>query len=224
MMVVLEKDEAIFANPEQAVRVAIQVLSQEAQQDAPFRWALIRAMESIVLTNNQRNWLDELRGTPSETVNFSGLDGGDIRAQCAMITQAVRDRLPAPEMWVLQAKFGVTDFESLDDEQLPRLKEPRRRFAFSAERINAIKGLSDWFAPMFPRLKPLAIDCVLARIFANHKKIDIGVRDLADSFGGSHMVYQRATVKMRRHLGALEQKALDRLEPYFIEHGVTRLA
>jgi hypothetical protein len=222
MTTVVDADEAIFASTGQAVHVAFLIMSQPAQQDAPLRKALIRVMESIQLTNNQRNWLDDLRGTASGSVNFAGLSSLDVRAQCVMITQAVKDRLPETEMWVLQAKFGQTDFESLDDDQLPRTKEPRRRYAFSRERIAAIKGLSDWFAPMFPRLKPLAIDCLLGRIFVNHKKLDIGVRDLADSFGGSHMKYQRATVKMKRHIAQLEQLAFDRLEPFFIEHGVTR--
>jgi hypothetical protein len=97
----------------------------------------------------------------------------------------------------------------------------RRRWAFSAERITAIKGLSDWFAPMFPRIKPLAIDCMLGMLYANHKKIDISTRDLAKKFGGSHMNYYRASCKMRNHLRKLEESALARLEPAFTLHGVS---
>lgn len=222
MGMAMEAGEAVFATAGQAVHVAFVIMSQPAQQDAPFRKALIRAMESIQLTNNQRNWLDELRGTASGSVNFGGLDGNDIRAQCAMITQAVKLLLPPLEKWVLQAKFGNTDFECRqEDGQLPQLKEPRRRWAFSAERIDAIKGLSDHFAPMFPKIKPLAIDCMLGRIFANHKKLDISSRDLAESFGGNHTMYLRATIKMKQALQALEYQAIDRLEPHFIQHGVS---
>lgn len=312
------EQEAIFENAGQAVHVAFLIMAQEATQDAPLRKALIRVMESIRLDSmQQRHWLDQLRGGGNGTVNFSGLTGGDIRAQCAMITQAVKTKLPSVEMWVLQAKYGQTDFEDVEDahgedagsaleranadvcaardkleraradlttaaEQVRRatgwpggtLSErrcwdsareavremeaavvaaesrqqsaeiargqttacrildngrgiaedtgvTRRRWAFSAERIAAIQGLSEWFQPMFPRLKPLAIDCMLGRMFANHKKIDISARDLAEQFGGSHMKYVRASYKMKNHIRKLEELAVARLEPIFIEQGVS---
>jgi hypothetical protein len=224
MEMMVEEEQAIFANAGQAVHTAFLIMAQEATQDAPFRKALIRAMESIHLDVGQRHWLDQLRGEGSGTVNFGGLSSGDIRAQCAMITQAVRTKLPHIEMWVLQAKYGQTDFEDIDqgDGQLPATSEPRvrRRFAFSAERINAIKGLSSWFEPMFPRIKPLALDCMLGRMYANHKKIDISSRDLAANFGGNHTKYLRASYKMKNHLRQLEENAMARLEPIFIEQGV----
>lgn len=313
----MEREQAIFDNVGQAVHVSFLVMAQEATQDAPLRKALIKIMESIKLdTGNQRHWLDQLRGERSGSVNFEGLAPGDIRAQCAMITQAVKTNLPPAERWVLQAKYGETDFEDVvtvdqgaDDpllgamtaaadrveeargrmdkarmaftaaqapasawviettadrkaryqvardelasanhelaaaesaEQLaniavdqskscrlvdngPLRKEVqgRRRWAFSAERIEAIKGLSDWFAPMFPRIKPLALDCMLGRLFANHKKLDISTRDLAAQFGGNYKQYMRASYKMKNHLRILEEKALARLEPIFFEHGVS---
>jgi hypothetical protein len=309
--------EAIFENAGQAVHVAFLIMAQEATQDAPLRKAIIRVMESIKLAPNQRHWLDQLRGAGGGSVNFAGLSGDEIRAQCAMITQAVKTKLPNVEMWVLQAKYGQTDFEDVADEQgdqevaaveqaqadvqaarekleqargeltaaadairratgwpggssserrqwdgaresvreleaavvvaesrqqaaqvalsqrgacriLNNGPQPkregvqvRRRFAFSAERIAAIQGLSDWFAPMFPRIKPFAIDCMLGRMFARHKKIDISARELADQFGGSHMKYVRAAFKMKNHVRILEEKAIARLETIFAMQGVT---
>lgn len=307
----LEEQQAIFENAGQAVHVAFLILAQEATQDAPLRKAIIRVMESIQLAPNQRHWLDQLRGAGGGgSVNFAGLSSDEIRAQCVMITQAVKTKLPDIEMWVLQAKYGQVDFEDvvdagqdgaalaaleqaradvlaarkkleearaekaaaagpwaipaprarwdsacesvnamegavvaaeskqqaaqvvfdqrsacrlLDNGRLPRVDgaPARRRFAFSPERIAAIKGLSDWFAPMFPHFKPLAIDCMLGRMFANHKKIDISARDLAEQFGGSHMRYVRAAWKMKNHLRILEENALARLEPTFQQQGVT---
>ena len=221
MGMALEINEAVFATAGQAVHVAFVIMSQPAQQDAPLRKALIRAMESIRLTDgNQRNWLDQLRGQPSDSVNFGGLDAYDVRAQCAMITQAVRTKLPKPEMWALQAKFGQTDFEDQEDGQMPVGCPPRRRYAFSAERINAIKGLSDWMCPSFPRIAPLAMDCMIGKIYANHKKIEISFRDLEKSFGGARMTYARAYKAVRNRLRALEEVAIDRLAPHFFEQGV----
>lgn len=330
----MDEQQAIFENAGQAVHVAFLVMAQEATQDAPLRKALIRAMESVQLEAGQQHWLDQLRGAQSGgSVNFDGLSPGDIRAQCALITQAVTTNLPAVERWVLQAKYGQTDFEDVIDHDAtvagmapaleqaqasvstaratqalanaemvaavevyrrstvalrghaislaahdavcarydsarealiaandgliaaeaamqavqivsnqaracrladngPRPGDPRsslpsgmpgasrRRFAFSVERIDAIKGLSDWFAPMFPRLKPLALDCMLGRMFANHKKLDISARDIAARFGGSYSTYLRASWKMKNHLRILEEQAIERLTPVFIAHGV----
>ena len=205
------KDEAVFENVGQAVHVSFLIMAQEAKQDAPLRAALIKAMEQVVLSGRQRCWLDQLRGASTGSINFGGLDGNEVRAQCALVLQAVKHRLPATEMWVLQAKYGQTDFEDVDG---------KRRFAFSAERISAIKGLADWFRPMFPTLNGMAIDCLLGRLFANHKQLDITVRDLAKSFGSHHMTYQRASTRMQAHLRELEQMAYLRLAPSFVADGV----
>lgn len=224
MAAVMEQEAAIFENAGQAIHVAFLIMAQEATQDAPLRAALIRIMESIKLANgDQRNWLDQLRGERGGSVNFAGLSGGEIRAQCALITQSVKTNLPNIEMWVLQAKYGQTDFEDSipGDRQLPA-PAPIRRFAFSVERIGAIQGLSDWFAPMFPRIKPLAVDCMLGRLFANHKKLDITSRDIAASFGGNHTQYLRASKKMKEHLRIIEERAIDRLAPIFHRQGVTQ--
>lgn len=305
MEMMVEEEQAIFENAGQAVHVAFLVMAQEAMQDAPFRKALIRVMESIHLDKKQTHWLDQLRGDKGGSVNFGGLSGGEVRAQCALITQAVKTNLLPVEKWTLQAKYGETEFEdvmdgtgdtaaavaleratakvcstrgqleqaknefsaaarggdkalcgssfaalqavrarlvtaesaaqaaqvafnqmnacrALDNGPVPKSEKVgcRRRYAFSAERIAAITGLSDYFAPMFPRLKPLAIDLMLGRMFANHKKIDISLRDLAAQFGGSQMKYMRASFKMKNHLRELENNAIARLEPVFEDHGV----
>jgi hypothetical protein len=310
-----EVEQAIFSNAGQAVHVAFLIMAQEATQDAPLRKAIIRVMESIKLDSaQQRGWLDQLRGTGGGTVNFAGLSSDEIRAQCALITQSVK-KLPAAEMWVLQAKYGQTEFEDVRDDQVQnelarealnkaqdaaskirqrlesaraeqaeartayetaspaghqgalvrfnaareavrdtsaaltfaerkvrkaqvdadRMSEcslvdngpqrdgahTRRRFAFSPERIAAIQGLSEWFAPMFPKIPMFAIDCMLGRMYANHKKIEISSRDMAANFGGNHTQYLRASWKMKNHLRQLEEQAIERLVPIFIEQGVT---
>ena len=108
-------DEAVFESVGQAVHVSFLIMAQEATQDAPLRKALMRAMETIRLSPNQQHWLEALRGVGGGTVNFEGLDSNEVRAQCAFVTQAVKSRLPKPEMWVLQAKFGQTEFEDVVD-------------------------------------------------------------------------------------------------------------
>ena len=310
--------EAIFGSTGQAVHVAFVIMSQPTVRGTLLRKALMQVMESMQLTEQQREWLDQLRGAASETVNFAGLSDAEVRAQCAMITQAVR-HLPDAERWVLQAKYGYVEFEAASDADLlghqlvdtlerahaevealrEKLSQARlaldamreqhlahqgriapaaaavlveqqyhaarddvrdagaalaraeatarqmqiavdraqgrtvtdgvdlavgmggRRFAFSAERIDAIKGLSNWMRPMYPRIKPFAIDCMLGRLFANHTRIGISFRDLAGSFGGNAMTYQRASFRMQNHLRQLEDEALARLNGRMVDHGVT---
>ena len=296
------QEAAVFESAGHAVHVAFLVMAQQAMQDAPLRKALIRVMESTHLDQAQTHWLDQLRGEKGSSVNFAGLSGGDVRAQCARITQAVAT-LPNLEKWVLQAKYGETEFEDVinqDDsacraldaavthvrilrEQLVAARAeldviagaagtsvqyhkarasvrdladsvyaaesiaqaakaafdqgkacrlidngrpvgadgtPCRRFAFSPERISAITGLSSYFAPLFPRIKPLALDFMLGRMFANHKKVDISARDLAERFGGNHTAYLRASWKIKNHLRQLEDMAIERLAPLFAKQGV----
>lgn len=311
--------ETIFASTGQAVHVAFMVMSQPAMQPAPFRKALIRAMETIRLADYQAEWLDQLRGAPSDSVNFCGLTGDEVRAQCVMILQAVT-HLPDAERWALQAKYGYVEYEDVGPEEMtgkqlvdahkraladvaegreklrlarrdldeareqhlqyegriapagvaqsvrdryfvarddvrdagailaraesterqirivvdrvqgktvtdgvaPAVGAGGRRFAFSSERIDAIKGLSDWFRPMFPRIKPFAIDCMLGRLFANHTKMGISFADIATSFGGNAKLYERASFKMRNHLRELEKQAMDRLDKRLVQHGVSK--
>jgi hypothetical protein len=204
--------DAIFTSAGQAVHVAYMITGQDAPQDAPLRKMLIRMLESAPNPGGeQRAWLEQLRGSPSRGVNFAGLGPLEVRAQCALIVHAVKTRLPRMEMWALQARFGHMEMED---------GEGNRRFAFSAERIDAIKGLSDWLAPSFPTNKPIAIDCMIGKLYANHQKMEISFRDLAANFGASHMTYKRAYEKLRTRLRELEDLALERLEPYLREQGV----
>ncbi len=302
-MTKMEQGQAMFMDGAHAVHVSFLVMAQQAMQDAPFRKALIRVMEAVSLDQEQTHWLDQLRGEKSSTVNFAGLSGGDVRAQCAMITQAVATTLPNLEKWVLQAKYGETEFEDVINEDVDAsvaldaavshvriLRErllaaraeldviagstgtsveyhlargsvrdladsvyaaesvaqaakaafdqgkacrlidngralgadgvPCRRFAFSPERIAAITGLSNYFSPLFPRIKPLALDFMLGRMFANHKKVDISARDLADRFGGNHTMYLRASWKIKNHVRQLEDMAIERLSPVLAKQGV----
>lgn len=207
-----EYRDAIFSSAGQAVHVAYMIMAQDAQQEAPLRKALMRIMESAgSLAEPQREWLEQLRGSASKRVNFAGLSPLEVRAQCALIVHAVAHKLPRTEMWALQAKYGHTDVEDAAGV---------RRYAFSAERIAAIKGLSDWMAPSFPAIQPFALDCMVGKLYANHKKIEISFRELAKSFGGNHMTYARGFEKIKQRLHELELVALDRLEPYLREQGV----
>lgn len=308
---------ALFASAGQAIHVAFLILAHDAQQDSTLRKTLVRILESVpMLSDAQLDWLGQLIGSPSETVRFEGLRANDVRAQCALIMSAVRTRLPAPEMWALQAKYGITEYEDsghndvnhrqlsaalvqaqakvralreklkqtraeldalrnsctteaktqesvrrkyqamrdvvrgidaeltsaesaeraaqieferfsggglIDSGKSPgRLGKPRRRFAFSSERIAAIKGLAGWLqqSRRFDRYSSEAMLLMVARLYADHKETKISFRSIGEEMGVNRKTYALDYKQAQKILRPLVQMAVDRLTPYFREQGI----
>jgi hypothetical protein len=205
---------AVFSDTRQALHVSFLILSTDPRAKNAFRTALIRILEMQPrLTDRQQTWLDQLIGDASEsTVNFGGLSGDDVRAQCAAVVSAVTSKLPELEQWALFARFG-----QMGDELMPT---GVKRFYFLRERSEAIQGLSRWLAPSFDGVSVMALDCLLARLYVNHSKIDISFRDIAQSFGASHMTYKRTFDKLKVRINELENRAVDMLTPYFERTGL----
>lgn len=213
MLVALEVNKgAIFKDVGHALHTAFLVIANEARQGCVTRAALLRIMEyAPKLSSTQADWFEALRGVPAGTIDFSGLRDDDIRAQCALIVSAVKSKLPDAEMNVVLARFGATEHEDIGGE---------RRYAFSRERSDAILALADWLRPLVKNVPAQAVDLLLARLFADHAKTRITVRQLADSFQGSHMKFHRAGKVVRGHVKQLEVMAHARLYPYFVEQGI----
>lgn len=213
--------ETVFMDTRQALSIAYMVASLEPRQPAPFRKALIQAMEcQDHLTGIQAAWLHQLRGTPSEsTVNFGGLSSDEVRAQCSAVISAVNSKLPAPEQWAVRARFIPVEFEDI------REGESRgKRFFYSRERVESIQHLSRWLPATLCTVTGLARDMLTARVYADGEKLAISFRDMAISFGGNHMTYARAYPKVRARLWELEKVAVDRLAPYFERTGLVEPA
>ncbi len=206
--------DAVFQSTSQALHVAFLVMAQPVREKNTFRLALIQIMEmQEKLTPRQRIWLNQLIGDPSEsTVNFAGLGMDDVRAQCAVVVSAVRTKLPDIERWAVLARYG-----QLGDERSP---DGTKRFFFLRERSEAIQSLSTWLAPSFDGISVLVLDCLLARRYANHTKVDSSFRDLAKAFGGNHMTYKRAHDKIGARIREAEARAEGILTPYFEETGL----
>lgn len=209
---------AIFQTTGQALHVSYMIVSQEPRQDGALRKAILQIMSALdSLTKGQRDWMNQLIGEASGTVDFGGLTADEVRAQCAMVTQVVKDHLPAPEMWAVHARFIPTEIEDMGrDEEGRTIK----RFYYSQERVNAIVGLSGYLQPGFPTIPGAALDMMIARAFANHAKIEISFRELAENFGGNHMTYARANKSLIEKLRELEQMAVRRLTPMFERTGL----
>lgn len=60
----------------------------------------------------------------------------------------------------------------------------------------------------------------MGKAFANHERLAVSFRDMAQSFGGNHMTYARAYPKIRDKLRELEAVAVSRLDRYFAEMGL----
>lgn len=252
------KPSAIFNNVGQALHVAFLIMSVEAQQDSPLRKALIRMMSDVDLTAAQTEWFDQLLGTSSGSVNFSGLSSSDVRAQCALILSAVESKLPKQEMWAIQAKYGqmtgargiasdrfrvaqryveqcrlayqaVVDAGETGEQERAAFEAASVAFnkmqsgpaiGFPESRVNAIKGLSDWLAPTFSGISGFALDCIVAKIYANHVKTSISYRDLENAFGTSKSTFARVVPLIKEHLNKLEMLAIERLRPIFVNQGI----
>ncbi|WP_404991185.1 hypothetical protein [Cupriavidus pauculus] len=209
--------EAVFMDTRQALSMAYMVASLEPRQPAPFRRALIQAMEcQDHLTGIQAAWLNQLRGTPSEsTVNFSGLSSDEVRAQCSAVISAVNSKLPAPEQWAIRARFIPVEFEDMGEGEARG-----KRFYYSRERVEAIQHLSRWLPARLCTVTGLALDMLTARVYADGEKLAISFRDMESAFGGSRMTYARAYPKVRAQLVELERVAVARLTTYFERTGL----
>ncbi|MDR5813337.1 hypothetical protein QCE62_06990 [Caballeronia sp. LZ033] len=205
--------DAVFKDTRQALHVSFLVLSQEPRQPSAMMKAIIQALEALPeLTTRQEQWLEQLRGEASSTLNFGGLTSDEVRAQCAAVISAVRTKLHHAEQWEVTARFGQNDF-TVDDDGV-------RRHFFLKERSEAIQALAGWLQPSFPAVSTLAMDCLLAKLFANHAKMEISFRDLAKSFGGNHMTYARAFPVIKARIIEIDENAIQRLRPYFERTGL----
>lgn len=145
----------------------------------------------------------------ARTVDFSGLNGLEIRAECAGIRAHVVRVLSSLECAVIQARYGLTDYVDEDG---------GRRFFFDKERITAMKALGNWAGNFYPELmpteddQPRPLDFIVARHFASHRKTTpITLRQLADAFGRNHTFYRRIANRLEERLILIENRALDGL-------------
>lgn len=190
---------AIFRSTSQALHFAFLIEAYEMSVESIMSKAIRHRMMECGI------WRD----APS-TVDFCGLNALEVRAQCAMIRAAVRDRLPAPEAWAVQARYGVNEIV---------LEDGERRPVFSRGRYDSIQSLSNWIAPSLRGMNVMAIDLLVARA-VDGKVADVSFRQMAEQLGMSKSTWHRALADVRARLRGLENMAIDRLSPAFIADGL----
>ncbi|MDM8357493.1 hypothetical protein [Pandoraea communis] len=187
-----------FQDTRQALHVAYLVLSLPPRQKAPFRNMLIRIIEAIDHpTKAQEAWLNELRG-PQGEFDPERLTLEEFRAQCAMITDAARTRLPSPEYAAVLA-----------------------RFAHDREKVEGINRLAVW-SRKSSGITAVALlrDLAAWNYLPRTKREGVSIRDLAERHKVTKDKAFRAAKWMAGRLTELENLAVARLEAGFVLHGV----
>lgn len=136
----------------------------------------------------------------------------EVRGRCATVMSAVDSKLPAPERAVVRARFTPAEYEQVGAGGLRR-----RRYFYGPGRVESIRYLSDWLAPSSSITGP-ALDMLVAKAFANHERLAVSFRDMAQSFGSNHITY--AFPKIRERLRELEAVAVSRLDGCFAALGL----
>ncbi len=188
----------MFADVSHALHVSYLVLSLPPRQKAPFRNMLIQLLEAIdEPTAAQEKWLAELRG-PAGEFDPDRLTMDENRAQYAMITDAAKTRLPSPEYAAVLARYGH------GQEKLAGCK----RLAIFARRSCGITALG------------LLLDLTIRHYLPRKQRDGYSLRALAEKAKvGTDRVF-RAARWMDANFRALENLALERLEPSFVAHGL----
>lgn len=191
--------DAIFQSAGQALHVSFLIMSVEARQKNVLRMALIQIIESVELPSARlKDWLSQLRGISTGSVNFAGLDSYEVRAQCAMVAQVVHDHLPGPERDVVWARYG-----------------------HQVDRAKGVKGLSEYIKPQLPIGDMIAIQALLYGHFAPHMR-DKGLSyaDINKSQGIHIKTLKRASTAIAGTAKVLEDMAIARLTPMFERDGL----
>ena len=143
----------------------------------------------------------------AKTIDFSGLNALEVRAECANIRAHVVRNLTDLEQAVIRARYGLTDYEDIDG---------NRRFFFDADRTKAVQHIAEkWALPTNPGVDIRALEMIVARVYASRKTTPITLRQLADSFGKSHTYYRKIANRIEEDLIVIENRALDALADVF---------
>ncbi|CAJ0698761.1 hypothetical protein [Ralstonia holmesii] len=191
---------AMFNDTTQALHVSYLVLSLPPRQKAPFRNMLIQLLEAIEFpTAAQERWLAELRGVAGP-FDPDRLTMDEFRAQCAMVTDAARTRLPAPEYAAILARFGHG----------PEKLQGCKRLAVFARRSSGLTALT------------LLLEMTIRHYLSKEERAreDLTFRALGERHHVSKDKVFRAAKWMEQNFRSLENLALARLEPKFISHGL----
>ena len=191
--------DAIFQNTSHALHVSYLVMAHEPRRSTALWRAILVMMEGQKNLNSmQRAWMDRLRGIGRGSVDFDGLTGDEIRAQCAMVTQAVRDHLPIPERAIILCKFGI-----------------------QLDKAQGVADLATYIKPLLNFTDDIAIKAlVYGHLKPGQRQKGFSYEEISKSQGISVKALRIAAGHIARVAATLEQLAIDRLSPMFLRDGL----
>lgn len=195
--------EAIFGSVEHAVHVSFYIQSLEPRRSGGLRVVLIRALEDLgELSGSQQRFLDYLRGEPSATINFGGLTGDEVRAQCAMIVDAVSSHLRPELRYVVWL-----------------------RHAYGATRKNGVFGFAPYVWPSTGlSSKKACIALLAAHAYPQQRERELSYPEIQRETGVALRTLERAGFKIRKHVRISHDEAMERLAPMFERDGVCKVS
>jgi hypothetical protein len=158
----------------------------------------------------QSDWVKRLIGEPSRVVDFSGLSRLETRAQCALVRQAVLDRLSFAQACAVVARFSQTP----------------------GEKQKGVSGLVAHFSSTRPASLRARFDAdplddplwdLLWRRYSPPRYGDgLSFREIARRTRSSKSALSRYAARLDDELDALELDAIAALERNFIDAGLCK--
>lgn len=192
---------AIFKNTEQAVWFSFTIQAFEPGRESQMAKVLRRHLEELGEAEGYRSSID-----------FDGLNALEVRGQAAMVRLAVEALLPGPESWAVKSRYGLTN--------IVRQADGSRSFAFSAERLIAMRGLAAYLAPDYERMSHDALMLLIARACGEAKAVRPALQQIEAEVGISKSALGRAGDKLKARVDELVGAGLDRLTPLFQREGI----
>jgi len=191
---------AIFQNTSHALHVSFLVMAHEPRQATSLCRALLQMMEALEHpTRMQLDWMARLRGDgKAGSVDFGGLTSDEIRAQCAMITQTVRDHLTVPERAVILC-----------------------RYAQQLEKAQGVSDLANYVRPMLSFSDDISIKALIyGHLQPHQRKKGLSYQEISTERGIALKTLRNGAALIARTASQLESMAIDRLSPMFLRDGV----
>jgi hypothetical protein len=190
----------VFADTTVALHVSYAIRATRAVAPTSMRRMLLMVMESAEMMNRQQSgWLERLIGHRQTLVDFDGLNSIEIHAQAIMVTEAVEQRLPAPELFAMLARFAQS--------------EP--------EKSAGVMGVVEHLCHAGPTGNRDALtDLVWRRYLPRYYRGGYSLRDIAGRTHVSKSTLARTAEWLDGECDGLELRALRHLEETFVPHGV----
>lgn len=196
---------AIFKDVTTALTTSFKMQATPAIDAGATRRALVlMATMNHTSSRMQSDYVRRLIGTPSRTVDFTGLTKLEARAQCALVRKHAAEYLDAPHASAVLARFSETH----------------------SEREAGINGLA---THLCGRASPLrdaekraeAIRMLVVRRYRAHAyRNGFSFRDIEKTTRVSRCTLSRLSNRIEREADHLEAEALAELELFFVSRGV----